>query len=115
MPLIGEIVIKEKKQEGIETRRHVSQSLLHDGEWIVGIQCESDKDAVITIDSPNGLRRQEKVTFDSKFTEGKSLHTVENPTSDMVTMLTMKRVPKKILKKDPLVFRIDRTPPLEER
>lgn len=115
VPLFGEIVIKEKKDSGIETRRHIAESLLHEGEWIVGIQCESEKEATITIDSPNGIRRQEKITFDPKFTEGKSLHTVENSTSDMVTMLTMKRVPKKILKKDPLVFRIDRTPPLDER
>lgn len=43
------------------------------------------------------------------------MHRIENPTDAMITVVTMKRVPKKILKKDPLIFRVDRTPPLEER
>ena len=67
------------------------------------------------IDHPIGTRRELKIAFDPKYTEGKDYHTVENPTSEMITMVTMKRVPKKILKKDPLVFRIDRNPLLEER
>ena len=115
VPLTGEIVICEKNGGRVEKRQHLSQAILKDGEWVVGISCDNDKEATLLIDHPSGTRRELKIAFDPKYTEGEAYHTVENPTSEMLTMVTMKRVPKKLLKKDPLVFRIDRDPPLEER
>jgi|SRR3990167_409252 len=114
VPLTGEIVISEKRRGKVENRNH-SEAVLRDAEWVTGISCQNAKGALLHIDSPSGSRRDIKITFDSKYTEGKDWHRVENPTSEMVTMVTMKRVPKQILKKDPLIFRVDRTPALDER
>ena len=115
VPLTGEILIKEKKAGKVERRKHLSQAILKDAEWVVGISCQSSRQATVFIDSPSGNRRQVKITFDPKFIEGRQLHTVENPTMEMITMITMKRVPKAVFKKDPLIFRIDRIPALDER
>jgi len=115
VPLMGEIVIAEKNDNKVEKRRHVSKSVLRDGEWVVGIECSNSREARIVIESSSGNRREETVAFEPQFTEGKNLHKVENPTNSMVTMLTMKRVPKKIFRKDPLIFKVDRNPALEER
>lgn len=115
VPLTGEILIKEKKAARFIKRRHLSEAVLKDGEWVVGISCVNTREVKIFIDSPNGNRRQAKIEFDPKYTEGKDLHTVENPTDEMVVMITMKRVPKSVFKKSPLVFRIDRIPRLDER
>lgn len=115
VPLSGEIVIKEKKDGKLESRRHLSDAILSSGEWVVGIECENDTEAKLLLDSPAGNRRELVIHFDEKFAEGKNMHTVENPTDAMVTMITMKRVPKAILAKDPLVFRADRSPGFESK
>lgn len=115
VPLIGEVIIVEKKDGDVEKRRHLSHALIGEDEWVVGISCDNEKEVVLFLDSVAGNRREVKVKFDEKFSEGSNWHRVENPTDSMVTMVTMKRVPKKILKKDQLVFKVDRTPALEER
>ncbi|KKR77931.1 MAG: hypothetical protein UU23_C0007G0009 [Candidatus Curtissbacteria bacterium GW2011_GWA1_40_9] len=115
VPLTGEILIKEKRAGEIAKRRHLSEAILKDGEWVVGISCDSAREVEIFIDSPSGNRHQARIKFDPKYTEGKELHTVENPTDETITMVTMKRVPKSVFKKSPLVFRIDRIPVLDER
>lgn len=115
VPLTGEIVISEKKKSKVEKRRYLSRAILRDGEWVVGISCKNDKQANLVIESAAGNRREVNIIFDPKFSEGRGWHRVENPTDEMITMVTMKRVPKKILRKDPLVFRIDRIPALDER
>jgi len=115
VPLTGEIIIREKNDGKIQKRRHISKAILKDAEWVAGVACESDRQVTLYIEHPAGTRREVEITFDPRYTEGKELHTVENPTSDMITMVTMKRVPKKILRKDPLIFRVDRIPPFEER
>lgn len=115
VPLTGEIEISERKDGKSEDRKRFSNAILKNGEWVVGIDCQSAKQVTIQIDSSSGNRREVKISFDPKFTEGKDWHKVENPTDEMVTMITMKKVPKKILKKDRLIFRVDRTPALDER
>jgi len=115
IPLTGEIVIAEKHDNKVQKRRHISKSILRDDEWVVGIECSNSRQVKIMIESVSGSRREETIAFEPQFTEGKDLHTVENPTNSMVTMLTMKRVPKKIFRKDPLIFKVDRNPALEER
>ena len=110
VPLTGEIIIKEKKEGQVVRRRHLSQALLREDEWVLGISCSNRKEAVLHIDSASGQRREAKIVFDPQFSEGKDWHTVVNPTDDMVTMVTMKRVSKALFEKDPLVFKIDRVP-----
>jgi len=109
IPLTGEIIIKEKKKGKVEKRRHLSQPLLKKYEWVFGISCENKKEATLHIDSASGQRRKARIVFEPKFSEGTDWHTVANPTNNMVTMITLKRVAKAILKKDPLTFRLDRT------
>lgn len=108
IPLTGEIIIEENL-EGVERKkRHSARVPLREDEWVFGVSCTGKDEAVIHIDSASGQRREEKMTFDPQFSEGEEWHTVSNPTAEMVTMVTMKRVAKALFKKDPLVFKIDR-------
>lgn len=107
VPLTGEILIKELQENQIKEKR-ISDALLKDGEWIVGIECKDSKRATLLIEKKNGKRSELTVDFKEEHSEGKEWHTVGNPTTQMVTMLTLKRVPRSILKKDSLVFRVDR-------
>ena len=107
VPLTGEIIIKELVNNKVQQRK-VSEAILKPNEWIVGIECTDSKKATLLLDNKSGKRHELVVEFDEKFSEGKSWHTVSNPTKSMITMLTLKRVPRAILKKDPLVFRVDR-------
>lgn len=115
VPLMGELVIREKSNGGGDRERKVSNPLLRGDEWVVGIECSNSNEVKLLVESASGGRRQVRVVFDEKFSEGKNKHRIENPTNSMITVVTMKRVPKKILKKDPLIFRVDRIPPLDER
>ncbi len=115
VPLTGEIEICEKKEGKRENKKRFSNAILRNDEWVVGINCESAKKTTLQIDSSSGNRREVKISFDPKFTEGKDWHKVGNPTGEMITMITIKKVPKNILKKDPFIFKVDRTPALDER
>ncbi|GEM_PF-5502148 len=115
VPLMGELVIREKGNGKDEKVRRLSNSILRSDEWVVGIDCVSSDESTLLIESSAGGRRHVKVVFDEKSSEGKNWHRIENPTDSMITVITMKRVPKKILKKDPLIFRVDRNPALDER
>lgn len=107
VPLIGEIVVKHDQNGKINETVH-SQALLNNNEWVVGIECSGTKRVKLLIESKSGERRESIVEFLSEFTEGTNWHTVGNPTSNMVTMITLKRVPRSILKKDSLTFEVDR-------
>jgi len=115
VPLMGELVIREKGNGKEDTVRKVANSILRGDEWVVGIECSNPNEVNLLLESASGGRRKVKVVFDEKFSEGKNDHRIENPTNSMITVVTMKRVPKKILKKDPLIFRVDRNPALDER
>lgn len=114
VPLTGEVIIHEKVG-GKQKSKKLSESLLAKGEWIKGIECSDSSEARLYIDSVSGNLREQIVKFEDQYSEGKDWHKVENPSNEMVTMLTMKRVSKRILKKDPLIFRVDRSPQLEDR
>jgi hypothetical protein len=107
VPLIGEIIIKEEKAGKI-TERKVSESILKKDEWLVGIECSSTKRISVLIEAKSGKRREQIVEFPPESMEGIYWHTVVNPTNNMTTMVTLKRVARSIFKKDPLVLRVDR-------
>ena len=107
VPLIGEVVIHEE-ENGIETKHSISEAILQKNEWILGIECKSTKRVTLLLENKAGKRREVKVEFIAKYTEGKNWHSVGNPTRELVTMLTLKRVPRSILKKDSLIFDVDR-------
>ncbi|OGH21229.1 MAG: hypothetical protein A2958_01875 [Candidatus Levybacteria bacterium RIFCSPLOWO2_01_FULL_38_13] len=107
VPLIGEVLIKEKKDADV-LRKRISEAILKKGEWVVGIECKSTKSVKLLIEKASGGRRKVEVIFIPEYTEGKDWHTVGNPTDDLVVMLTLKRVPRKIFRKDPMVFQVDR-------
>jgi len=107
VPLIGEIVIKEERDGNVH-ERVVSEALLKKDEWVIGVECSSTKRAMVLLEAKSGQRREVQVEFLPEFTEGKNWHAVGNPTNNMVVMITLKRVPRAILKKDPSVFKVDR-------
>ncbi len=107
VPLIGEIVIKEDK-DGKVKDKEISKALLKKDEWVMGIECSSTKRVKLLLESKRGKRRELIVEFLPEFTEGSNWHAVGNPTNNMVTMVTLKRVHRSILKKDSLVFEVDR-------
>ncbi|MEK7573530.1 MAG: hypothetical protein AAB531_03845 [Patescibacteria group bacterium] len=107
VPLAGEVLIKEKKNGKVVEKR-LSEAILKKDEWVVGIECEGTKSVKLLVEGINGERRKVEVKFIPEYTEGKDWHTVGNPTNSLVVMLTLKRVPRNILKKDPLVFSIDK-------
>ncbi|HUD09683.1 MAG TPA: hypothetical protein VMR77_02695 [Patescibacteria group bacterium] len=107
VPLIGEIIIKEEKAGKIIEKR-VSKAILSKDEWLVGIECSSTKRISILIEAKSGKRREQIVEFPLESMEGTLWHTVANPTGNMTTMVTLKRVARSILKKDPLVLQVDR-------
>lgn len=107
VPLSGEVLIKEKKKEKT-VEKQISEAILKKDEWVVGIECESTKNVHLLTEGTSGKRRKVEVKFIPEYTEGKDWHTVGNPTDKLVVMLTLKRVPRKILKKDPMVFQVDR-------
>jgi len=107
VPLIGEVQIKE--MVGKKIKEHpVREAILRPNEWIVGIECEGTKRVKVLLEAKNGKRREVAVTFLPKYTEGREWHTVGNPTNKLSIMLTLKRVPRSILKRDSMVFEIDR-------
>lgn len=107
VPLVGEVLIKEKV--GNRVKEHpVTEAILRGNEWIVGLECESTKRVAVLIEAKNGKRREVSVEFLPKYTEGHEWHTVGNPTNRLSIMLTLKRVSRSILKRDPMVFEIDR-------
>lgn len=113
VPLIGEIEVREKTDK--ETKKIIqNRAILKKNEWVVGIDCKSPKESILVIESTRGKVRKEIVKLLPEFTEGRNLHTVGNPTNNLVTFLTIKRAPRKIFKKDPLVFQIDREPNLNK-
>lgn len=107
VPLIGEIVVKEEENGKIKETAH-TEALLKKDEWIVGIECSSTKRVKLLLEAKSGKRREMIVEFLQEFTEGTNWHAVGNPTNNMTTMITLKRVPRSILKKDPMVFKVDR-------
>ncbi len=107
VPLVGEIIIYEKDNRAVKTKP-IKVGLLKNNEWIVGIECNSTKRVQILVEDKNGKRRNIPIEFTPNYTEGKNWHAVGNPTNKLVTMVTLKRVPRSILKKDPLVFKVDR-------
>ncbi|MEX2013046.1 MAG: hypothetical protein WD967_01440 [Candidatus Levyibacteriota bacterium] len=107
IPLSGEVLIKEKKDGKIIEKR-ISEAILKKGEWVVGIECKNTKNVQLLLDSASGKRRKATVEFIPEYTEGKDWHTVGNPTEELVVMLTLKKVPRAILKRDPMVFQVDR-------
>jgi hypothetical protein len=107
VPLTGEIMIYEEK-DGEVISHHINEAILQKHEWIVGIECESTKRVSLLLENKQGARREVNVEFAPKYTEGKNWHTVGNPTGKLVIMLTLKRVPRSILKVDSLAFDVDR-------
>lgn len=107
VPLIGKIVIYEEA-DGKLHEKQISEALLKKNEWVVGIECVSTKRVKLLIEDKKGVRREMTVAFLPEFTEGRNWHAVGNPTNDMITMITLKRVPRSILKKDSEVFKVDR-------
>ncbi len=107
VPLSGEVLIKEKKNGKVMEKR-ISEAILKKGEWVVGIECKSTKNVQLLAEGTSGKRRKVEVKFIPEYTEGRNWHTVGNPTNNLVVMLTLKRVPRKIIKKDPMVFQVDR-------
>lgn len=107
VPLIGEIIIKEERDGKVE-EREISEALLNKDEWVVGIECSSTKRVKLLLEAKSGKRRELVVEFLPEFTEGKNWHAVGNPTNNMVTMITLKRVHRAILRKDSSVFEVDR-------
>lgn len=107
VPLTGEVLIKEQKNGKI-TEKRISEAILKKGEWVVGIECEGIKSVKLVVEGVSGKRRKIEVKFIPKYTEGKDWHTVGNPTNSLVVMLTLKRVPRNIIKRDPMVFKVDK-------
>lgn len=107
VPLTGEVVIYEEK-DGKAEGRHIKEGLLKADEWVVGIECKSMKRVTVLVEGRSGKRRNIHVEFEPKYTEGKNWHAVGNPTGELVTMITLKRTSRSILKKDPLIFKVDR-------
>lgn len=107
VPLSGEVVIYEE-MSGKAEGRHIKEGILKTGEWVVGIECKSTKRVSVLVEDKNGKRRNINVEFEPKYTEGKNWHAVGNPTGKLVTMITLKRASRSILKKDPFVFKVDR-------
>ncbi len=107
VPLIGQVIIYED-QNGTVVEKQIQEALLKKDEWIVGIECSGTKRVRLLVEAKNSTRRNIIVEFLPHFTEGKNWHAVGNPTKKLVTMVTLKRVPRSILKKDPLAFTIDR-------
>jgi hypothetical protein len=108
VPLIGEMVVKEEQAGGRVKEIVHYKPILKKDEWVVGIECSSTKRIKLLIESKSGKRREQVVEFLPEFVEGTNWHAVGNPTNNMTTMVTLKRVPRSILKKDPLVFQVDR-------
>ena len=107
VPLTGQILIKEQKNSKV-IQKSVFEAILKKSEWVVGIECKSTKSVTLLIEKTSGRRRKVEVKFTPEYTEGKNWHTVGNPTNNLVVMLTLKRVPRKIFKRDSMVFQIDR-------
>lgn len=107
VPLLGEIAIYEEK-EGVSSKHNFTKALLAENEWILGIECKSTKRVTLLLENKTGKRRELDVEFIPEYTEGKNWHSVGNPTNKLVTMITLKRVSRSILKKDALVFEVDR-------
>lgn len=107
VPLVGSIVIKEEN-DGKVNERLIKEALLKKDEWVIGVECNSTKSVTLLVEAKNGKRREVEIEFLPEFTEGTNWHAVGNPTNDMITMITLKRVPRSILKKDFMVFKVDR-------
>jgi hypothetical protein len=107
VPLIGEMVVKEEKDGKTKETIH-SVAILKKDEWVIGVECSSTKRIKLLIEAKSGKRREQAVEFSPEFVEGTNWHAVGNLTNNMTTMVTLKRVPRSILKKDPLVFQVDR-------
>ncbi len=107
VPLIGKIIIYEE-EEGKIKERPISEALLKKDEWVIGVECKSTKRVTLLLEGRDGKRRDLYVEFLPEFTEGRNWHAVGNPTNGMVTMITLKRVARSVLKKDPMVFEVDR-------
>lgn len=107
VPLIGQIIVKEE-EDGKVKDKLISEALLKKDEWVVGVECSSTKRVTVLVEAKNGKRREVPIEFLPEFTEGTNWHAVGNPTNGMVIMITLKRVQRTILKKDPLIFKVDR-------
>lgn len=107
VPLTGEVIIYEEKDNQV-IKHHITEAILQKDEWILGIECSSTKRAILLLEDKKGGRREVVVEFLPKYTEGKNWHSVGNPTNHLVIMLTLKRVSRSMLRKDSLVFDVDR-------
>jgi hypothetical protein len=107
VPLTGEIIVYEE-ENGKAKEKHLKEAILKPSEWVLGIECNSRKRVKVLVEDKNGKRRNIPVEFEPKYTEGKNWHSVGNPTNQLVTMITLKRAPRSIFKKDPLIFKVDR-------
>lgn len=66
VPLMGELVIREKENGNEGKVRRLKNSILRSDEWVIGIGCSRPDEATLLIESSTGGRREVKVVFDEK-------------------------------------------------